>query len=170
MATTANVESTQTGYHRVQYGAAEVTVRPDGMITLPQLVPPEEIQDLAGALISAQPIGERQQADNEEAQVAAESFFAKQQAEAQATVDAARNRMDAEQRRMAKARGARRPVASAAAPRRKSGGPRGAARAATPAEAQPPPAPAKKATAAKQAAKKPPVKRAAHQRQAAADE
>lgn len=167
----SSVQSTESGYHNVTFGDAEVTVRNDGMITLPQLVPPHQVQDLAGALIAAQPVAEQQQAENEAAQEAAQTFFDRQREEATAVQEAVREAANQEQKRLAKApaRRATKP-AEPTVQRRKSGGPRGAAR---PTQATPPvkkaaaKAPAKKVAGEASAAKKAPAKAAPKRNRAA---
>lgn len=84
-------------YHLVTFGNAEVgqyqvTIDNAGMIKLPQLVTPEEIPLLVGALEAAEPVAVKQQEDNHAAQMEMNEMFARQRAATEKKVERAHAR------------------------------------------------------------------------------
>lgn len=73
-------------YHLITFGTPDgdqfqVTVDNAGMVRLPQVVPPAQIQLLVGALEAAESVAVKQQEDNHTAQQQMNEFFAAQRAE-----------------------------------------------------------------------------------------
>lgn len=70
-------------YHLVTYGNYQLTVDNAGMIKLPALVRPQDIDEFVGAMLAAQPIGLTQQANNQHAQEQMSAFFTEQRRRAE---------------------------------------------------------------------------------------
>jgi hypothetical protein len=62
----ATIQDIPGGYHLVTYGEWQVSVMNDGMISLPRLVRPQDIDDFCKAMEAAKDVGLKQQAENEE--------------------------------------------------------------------------------------------------------
>lgn len=70
----ATIESIPGGYHLVTCGGWQVSVLSDGMISLPRIVRPQDVDDFIGAMQAAKDVGLKQQEENakaENAQLAA---------------------------------------------------------------------------------------------------
>jgi hypothetical protein len=63
----ATIQDIPGGYHLVTVGEWQVSVMNDGMISLPRIVRPQDIDDFVAAMLAAKDVGLKQQADNEEA-------------------------------------------------------------------------------------------------------
>lgn len=61
----ATVQDVPGGYHLVTYGEWQVSVMSDGMISLPRIVRPQDIDDFCAAMVVAKDVGLKQQAENE---------------------------------------------------------------------------------------------------------
>jgi hypothetical protein len=62
----ATIQDIPGGYHLVTVGEWQVSVMNDGMISLPRIVRPQDIDDFVAAMLVAKEVGLKQQADNEE--------------------------------------------------------------------------------------------------------
>lgn len=63
----ATVQDIAGGYHLVTYGEWQVSVMNDGMISLPRIVRPQDVDDFVQAMLAAKPVGLAQQETNEAA-------------------------------------------------------------------------------------------------------
>lgn len=63
----ATIQDIPGGYHLVTAGEWQVSVMNDGMISLPRIVRPQDIDDFCTAMMVAKDVGLKQQAENEEA-------------------------------------------------------------------------------------------------------
>lgn len=82
----ADVKATVERYgmhHLITYGTWQVTVDNVGMIRGPQIISPDTVQDLIGALEAAEPVALQQREDNRAAQQQMDEFFASQRSRAQ---------------------------------------------------------------------------------------
>lgn len=62
----AVVQDVPGGFHLVTVGEWQVSVMSDGMISLPRLVRPQDIDDFCAAMMAAKEVGLKQQAENGE--------------------------------------------------------------------------------------------------------
>jgi len=62
----ATVQHVAGGYHLVTYNDWQVSVMNDGMISLPRIVRPQDIDDFCAAMMAAKEVGLAQQAENGE--------------------------------------------------------------------------------------------------------
>jgi hypothetical protein len=62
----ATVQHIPGGYHLVTVGEWQVSVMNDGMISLPRIVRPQDIDDFVAAMLAAKDVALTQQAENEE--------------------------------------------------------------------------------------------------------
>lgn len=61
----ATIQHVPGGYHLVTYGEWQVSVMNDGMISLPRIVRPQDIDDFISAMLAAKEVALKQQAENE---------------------------------------------------------------------------------------------------------